>query len=444
MRKSVLVVLAIGAICLQSCTKDFWKHHGHGHGHDDDDIIRVVVDEGLEDEGPNIIMSPNKLVISFDPSLSDPERQAIREEFSVTVTESCNCGDTNIERWTIDTDVLEIERAVSRLRGSSGGNDVEGDQDFEIVLPRVLGTFATANDFDPNEQEGIVNFVPGANDVNIAVIDTGLDYLNYDFGTDLLYGVPNSVCFDTFSGWNFTEGTDNVLDQHGHGTYVTKLTMSVLEDAGVGYNILPLKAFNGSGEGSLFNVICALGYVRDIQDKGGDINIVNASFGGAMLQEDIENHVVLNQILEDLKNKNVLVVASAGNKGIDNDAGTMGHFISGNSADNIFAVGGYDDTSGTIEVSSESNYGNKSIDVAVPFGGYGIELINASNEIVQATLNGTSYGAAYISGFAGNYSIMRGPVGVELKNEILDDGNFTDIEPGLDGKIKDNKAIIVN
>ncbi|MEO9891620.1 S8 family serine peptidase [Aurantibacter sp.] len=444
MRKSVLVVLAIGAIGLQSCTKDFWKHHGHGHGHDDDDIIRVVVDEGLEDQGPNIIMSPNKLVISFDSGLSPNQRQEIREDFSVTVTESCNCGDTNIERWTIDTNELEIERAVSRLRGSSGGNDVEGDQDFEIVLPRVLGDFAGPNDFDQGEQEGVVEFVPEGDEVNIAVIDTGLDYITYDFGTSpFLYNAEPS-CFDTYSGWNFITETNDVIDRHGHGTYVTKLTMSVLEDAGVEYNILPLKVFNGSGEGSLFNVICALGYVRDIQSNGGDINIVNASFGGAMLQEDIEQHVVLNQILEDLKSKDVLVVASAGNKGEDNDAGAIGHFISGNSAENIFAVGGYDDTSGSIEVSSESNFGNKSIDVAVPFGGYGVELLNASNEVVQATLTGTSYGAAYISGFAGNYYIMQGSEGVDLKDDILDDSNFTDTESGLDGKIKDSKAIIVN
>lgn len=443
MKRGVYTLFVLSILLLQSCTKDFWKHHGH-HGHDDDDITIVTVDEGKDDQGPNIIMSPNKLVISFTPGLTDDQRQAIRDEYFVTVTESCNCGDTNIERWTIDTNLLDIEGAVSRLKSGSGGNDVEGDQEFEIVLPRVLGNFATANDFDPGEQEEIVNFTPNGNEVNIAVIDTGLDYLNYDFGSDLLYGVPNTVCFDTFSGWNFTEGTTNILDQHGHGTYVTKLAMSVLDDAGVDYNILPLKVFDGEGKGSFFNVICALGYVRDIQKNGGNINIVNSSFGGAMSQKDIEQHVVLNQILEDLKGEGVLVVASAGNKGVDNDDVTTGHFISGNAAENIFAVGGYDDAGGSIEVASESNYGNTSVDVAVPFGEYVIQLNTDVGEVVQARLTGTSYGAAYVSGFAGNYSIMMGPNGVELKNEILDDGNFTDVEAGLNNQIKDNKAIIVN
>jgi len=445
MRRSVLVVLAIGAIFLQSCTKDFWKYLGHGH-HDDDDIINVIVDEGTDDQGPNIIMSPNKLVISFDSSLDDDQRQAIRDEFFVTVTESCNCGDTNIERWTIDTNLLDVEGAVSKLKDKSGGNDVEGDQEFEIVLPRVLGNFAGPNDFVPGNQEEFVDFVPSGNEINIAIIDTGLDYLNYDLGSDFLYGVPNTVCFDTFSGWDFTSspGTNRILDEHGHGTYVAKLAMSVLDEAGIDYNILPLKVFNGAGEGSFFNVICALGYVRDVQQKGGDINIVNASFGGAMAQKDIEQHVVLNQILEDLKDEGVLVVASAGNKGVDTDDATTGHFISGNAAENIFAVGGYDDSSGAIEVASESNYGMKSIDVAVPFGGYGIELTTDTGEIVQATLTGTSYGAAYVSGFAGNYSFMMGSNGVDLKNAILNDANFTDTEAGLNNQIKDNKAIIVN
>lgn len=446
MKRGVYTLLVLSILLLQSCTKDFWKHHGH-HGHDDDDIISVTVDEGKEDQDPNIIMSPNKLVISFKPGLDDDERQKIRDEYFVTVTESCNCGDTNIERWTIDTNLLDIEGAVSRLKGGSGGKNVEGDQEFDIVLARVDGVFATANDNDDAKEEDLIDFVPIGDKINIAVIDTGLDYVNYDLGSDpILYKVPNQACFDTSSGWDFTTtpGNSRVLDEHGHGSYVTKLITSVLDESGTDYNILPLKVFDGNGQGSFWNVVCALGYVRDIQEKGGNINIVNASFGGAMSQKDIAEHVVLNQILEDLKGEGVLVVASAGNKGVDNDDATTGHFISGNSAENIFAVGGYDDAGGAVKVASESNYGMKSIDVAVPFGGYGIELTTDTGELVQATLTGTSYGAAYVSGFAGNYSIMRGPKGVELKNKILDDPILTETEAGLNNQIKDNKAIIVN
>ena len=443
MRKGIYVLLVFGILIFQSCTKDFWKYHGHGHDDDDVEYIDVTIDEGRDDQGPNIIMSPNKLVISFNPALTDAERQAIRNEFFVTVTESCNCGDTNIERWTIDTSMLDIEGAISKLKDKSGGNDVEGDQEFDIVLPRVVGDFAGPNDVDATGGEGIVDFVPNGNEVNIAVIDTGLDYLNYDFGTNpFLYDVPAS-CFPTFSGWNFIDQSNDILDRHGHGTYVTKLAISVLDEFGVDYNILPLKVFNGAGQGSFWNVMCALGYIRDIQQKGGNIDIVNASFGGAMTQKDLEGQILLSEILADLESSGVLVVASSGNKGVDTDDPVIGHFISGNSADNILAVGGYDDSSGTVEVDADSNYGGESIDLVVPFGDYAIEL-NTDNpsEIVRAMLTGTSYSASYISGFSGAFSKMNGdPKGVDLKNELL---NAAVTEPGLNNQILDNKAIIVN
>ncbi|MGI9551324.1 MAG: S8 family serine peptidase [Aurantibacter sp.] len=442
MQRGIYAILVLTALVLQSCTKDFWKYHGHGHGHDDPEFIDVTVDEGRDDQTPNIIFSPDKLVISFDPSLNDAERQAIRDEFFVTVTESCNCGDTNIERWTIDTTMLDIEGAVSKLKSGSGGSNVEGDQEFDVILPRVVGNFAGANDFDQTGGEEIVDFVPDGSEVNIAILDTGLDYLHYDLSADPYLYEVNASCFPTFSGWNFISQSNDVLDRHGHGTYVTGLTTAVLDEFGVGYNILPLKVFDGNGQGSFWNVMCALGYVRDIQQNGGNINIVNASFGGAMEQEILQDQVVLSEILEDLKDLGVLVVTSAGNKGVDTDDAVTGHFISGNKADNIFAVGGYDDATGTVEVHSESNYGMESIDIAVPFGGYAIEL-NTDNpgEIVRAMLSGTSYSAAYMSGFGGMFSDMNGVNGTDLKNGIL--GIAVD-EPGLNNQIKDNKAIIVN
>ncbi|MGS0526527.1 hypothetical protein ACU8V7_16425 [Zobellia nedashkovskayae] len=94
--------------------------------------------------------------------------------------------------------------------------------------------------------------------INIAVIDSGVDFgkpfTNNPYTTPYLLQTSNLInCNNSPTGYNFTnEGAPNdILDLNGHGSMVTKIITSELDKNKNSYSILPIKAFNKDGEGTL-------------------------------------------------------------------------------------------------------------------------------------------------------------------------------------------------
>ncbi len=404
MKKGILFLMIVSfLLVLQSCNND-----------------DTPEEPQMENHEPTITVSPDQMIVRFAASLSEDDRIAIRNESNVTNFKKCDCGNKNIELWGIDTDVIDVERAVRGLKQRERGR-AEGDYQFSFTLPTVTN-FQVPDAIIPSD---IVQFTSNTLDpetVTIAVIDTGLDYRKYFDAGGLLYqdpGAPdcepeNPEHFHT-SGWNFVENTGTSLDLNGHGTYVTKLITSTLEEKAIGYRIMPIQAFNENGEGSLWNIICAIGYLQRVKAEGGSIDIVNASFGGTIEKELFENDGLLSTMIGELQN-DMLFITSAGNEGIDTDNSNLRHFPSGFTAVNILGVGGFIENGSDINMHPESNYGNLSIDVAVPFEGYTIQFDDPST----IDLRGTSYSAARVSALISEYYIDNGkPNPINLKNQFL-------------------------
>ncbi|MDB4293072.1 S8 family serine peptidase [Maribacter sp.] len=307
-------------------------------------------------------------------------------------------------------------------------------------------------------------------DVNIAIIDTGIDYAREEISSatrTILF--PSSVfssCISTQSGWNYlgendlnnvNEGNQDIMDRNGHGTYITKIITDELDAASVTYQILPLKVFNAEGKGTYWDVLCAFAYVKDINKNGGNISVVNASFGGSMPQEifgvDAEgNKSLFAEMLDELNDLNTLVVTSAGNRGVDNELGTDRDFLSFFDAENLLSVGGYFDDGvrpvvSPIELASKSNWGATSIDIALAFNDYQIIFENPATapQQDQVTLAGTSYSAAAMSALAAKKikeAKDRGEIFApkELKDLIF--SNTSVLTGDFDDKIIDNKVIL--
>lgn len=445
--KMKLTLLLLACFVISSCSK--W-HYGHGHDDDDgggDDITYIdseIAEGGPDDKVPKIELSPNQIIVRYE---SFADKESIRLEFPfLEPPRGCSCGDTNIELWTIDTDILDIEGTVRNLKSRGAEEGVEGDRGFSIFLSPV-------DDFQPLNEQGDPNPLvetSTTNTVNIAVIDTGLD-----FSRDLvpsprdpyLFKDDFSTCYPESTGWNFANNSSNITDYNGHGTYVTKIITDILDGQNINYRILPLTVFDINGRGSYWDVVCAMGYIKDINSNGGNIKLVNASFGGQMNREVLENGTVLSGIIEDLQNE-TLIVSSAGNgnPGVDNDNGPMGHFLSSYLSNNILTVGGYEDLSdegdgSELRVNEHSNYGGSSIDVALEFGGYEA-ILNTDLENVRSRkfLKGTSYSAAAMTGLAAEFYIMSGMPDVQgLKNNIF---AFSRTRSGLNNQIVANRAII--
>ncbi|CAZ94992.1 S8 family serine peptidase [Zobellia galactanivorans] len=451
MKTKILLLLSLLFI-VSSCDEDATE----GLVIDPDDIIDneniIVVDEGADSGNPKIFISPNEVIVKYDPGVS---QDSVRKDFPLLNYKKCDCGDTNIELWVFDPgiDELEIEGVVQRLSRRSG---TRGERSFDIQLTPV-GPFPQPGQDVLADTVGLVGPASSLS-VNIAVIDTGLDfkrYLNTESPEKFLF--PSgyySYCYDTGTGWNFTgEGDPNFVDDNGHGTYVTKIMTDELDKKGVDYQILPLKVFDASGRGSYWDVLCSLAYVKDINHFRKVIDIVNASFGGGLPREFFdepeagETENIFTEMLEALNDQGTLVITSAGNKGEDNDTGVEGDFLSSFRSPNIISVGGYEyDTinpaARPITLHRLSNYGSDgSVDIALAFNNY--EIIYDTSDSLRkqrVTLHGTSYAAGALSGKAGTLIDSLGNLSIEdLKTHIF---NLTEHAPQLDGKIVDGRALI--
>ncbi|MBT2159625.1 S8 family serine peptidase [Zobellia barbeyronii] len=459
--KTKITFLLLLTIILSSCTKLPYGQHidddtsNSGITYDD-----IRVDEGISSEKKNIFMSPNNVIVKYQPQVTPEERKAIRETYPIIEFKQCDCGDTNIELWIFDPNIpeLEIEGVVERLSRTSPRGTTRGERSFDIELSPV-GPYTVQGQgqgVDGEEEALIAN--AGNSKINIAVIDTGLDFYRYLFTNEpkkfLFPSGGFGSCYPTTSGWNFTQEPNNryFADGNGHGTYITKIITDELDSKNLNYSILPLKVFDDAGKGSYWNVLCALSYIKQLNQNGANISIVNASFGGEMPREIFEEPApgdqknIFAQTIEDLNRAGALVITSAGNDNKDVDQGPNGDFISSFRETNILTVGGYEyDTinpgSLPIRLHPLSNYGSKgSIDIALAFNDYRIILDNSDPSLKnRVTLQGTSYATAAMSGIAGLVINQVGRVPAEeLKNLIF---NLAIEAPELDGKIDESRVI---
>ncbi|MEA4896411.1 MAG: S8 family serine peptidase [Oscillospiraceae bacterium] len=205
--------------------------------------------------------------------------------------------------------------------------------------------------------------------VKIAVIDSGVNT-----GHEDLAGA------NIADGYNVIDGTDNVRDDMGHGTFICGL-ISADRNNGRGIagfctdaTIIPIKCFGESKETSSSYLIRSI-YVA-IDDYGCDV--INLSSGMA------ENVRSLEDAVEYAAGKGVIVVASAGN-----DGNSMLNYPA--AYDCVVGVGAVDQN-GQVASFSEKN---RSVFVVAP----GVNLISlktTQNNMYEIGA-GTSYSAPFVS-----------------------------------------------
>lgn len=328
--------------------------------------------------------------------------------------ERCQCGDPGIVQLIWDYDNFspaDIQRARNSLTGRRGS--AQGDSPFTFSLPLVENDTYRLTNYDTFGKKRLMSALalPGllaninSTDfmVNIAILDTGIDFYKNKDMDPFLYSTENLItgCEYQISGWNFVHHSKDVRDDHGHGTYVTRLITSVLEDKGVPYRILPIKVFNSQGKGDYWDIVCALSYVKEIQKKNENMHIVNASFGysffGTQISDealkDYKEFSIAMELIDDIEQSTVFI-ASAGNSNRDIDVSKQENFPASFTSENLVGVGGYvfqDQTKAT-----DGNYGHLSIDVAAPYTDYKFSFKNKFPLLFEkVTLTGSSYSSAF-------------------------------------------------
>ena len=237
----------------------------------------------------------------------------------------------------------------------------------------------------------------GSVDIDIAVLDTGIDL-----------GHPD---LNVYKHTTFVSGTSSGNDDMGHGTSVAGITAAKDDSQGVvgmapGARLWAVKVLDKNGEGFISDIIAGIEYVID---NAGQIDVVNLSLGG-----DGPNDALHTAIINSVK-AGVTYVASAGNAGVDAASTVPASFPE---VITVSAIGDFDGKCGALSTmtltfggkvnrddifASFSNYGSV-VDLAAP--GENIATTQKGSSY-RSDFSGTSASAPYVAGAAALYKSLH-------------------------------------
>jgi len=215
----------------------------------------------------------------------------------------------------------------------------------------------------------------GSVNVNVAVIDTGIDASHPDL--------------NVIDGVNFAKGK-NWSDGNGHGTHVAGTIAAKNNDIGVvgvapGANLYAVKVLDNRGSGFTSDVIAGVNWVAANADT---IDVANMSLGGSTSS-------ALNAAVENAVSAGVVFVVAAGNESTDACSKSPA------SSPNAITVSALDDRDGVSNndpFASFSNYGS-CVDMIAP----GVLILSTWKDGGYNTISGTSMASPHVAGAAALY-----------------------------------------
>lgn len=299
----------------------------------------------------------------------------------------------------------------------------------EIAEPDYFQTCTVApNDPDFYQQYALQNIsattawnhARGNNNVVVGIIDTGIEGTHPDLFDNLWVNPnPNEYGYiNDIHGYNFVAGKGGTpTDENGHGTHVSGIIGAKGNNGigvtGINWNVS--LAWLGAGIGSSRSlstsaIIEALNYANL-----HDILITNNSWGSYFYSETLKDAI---------KNYRGLFVAAAGNDEFDTDS--TPHYPASYDLPNIISVASTDKSD---TLSSFSNYGLKSVDLAAP----GSDIYSTYTDASYTKLSGTSMATPYVTGVAALLKSEYPNLSTaQIKAAIL---NGVDKLPQLNGKV---------
>lgn len=160
--------------------------------------------------------------------------------------------------------------------------------------------------------------------VNVAVIDTGVDYRHPDLGGSQSQGVFNAK---VVGGKDIYNEDSDPMDDNGHGTHVAGIIAAngSLKGVAPDAKIYAYKVLNENGKGYYSGVQAAVDDVIKTlsdSDSSNDIDIINLSVGGycGSYSTDCGPDNSLSQHIDEASRRGIAVVISAGNDGTSTNA----------------------------------------------------------------------------------------------------------------------------
>ncbi len=284
----------------------------------------------------------------------------------------------------------------------------------QLIEKNLVNVYST-NDMDMNIPEAwsIYNKeTVDTREVVVAIIDTGVDN-NHEDLVDAMWvnsgEIPNDGIdndkngyIDDIFGWDFYNKDNTIChyemdadteeikaaieDSDDHGTHIAGIIAATANNkvgiAGVASNvdtkIMALKIHGGSkGKGTIADAILAIKYASTM---GADI--VNMSWGSTTYNKALE------QVISE---SSMLFVTAAGNTGNNND--TTPVYPANYNLPNVISVT-FINQYGSL--TTKSNYGKKTVDIAAP----GMDILSTTVGSSYTTMSGSSMATPHITGLA--------------------------------------------
>lgn len=286
----------------------------------------------------------------------------------------------------------------------------------------------------------------GSRKIVVAVIDTGADVKHEDLsnniwtnpgetGTDKLgrNKATNNIdddgngFVDDVHGWDFVSNTNNLVDNHGHGSHIAGI---IGAEAGNGKGIagiapqvsmMILKYYDPKvpRTDNLKNTVNAIKYAVRMK-----ANVINYSGGGTEFSQDEFNAI------KEAQSQGILFVAAAGNERSNSDQHK--YYPADYGLTNIISVTAIDPST---EVLASSNYGTETVDIAAP----GQNILSTLPNGSYGYMTGTSQATAFVTGAAVLVMAHREQIQAEeIKKYILSTGSS---ESSLLAKCRTSKQL---
>lgn len=242
--------------------------------------------------------------------------------------------------------------------------------------------------------------------VVVAVIDTGLNVQHPDLADNVV------------TGYDYVEGTTEMVDLSGHGTLVSGCVAAVA-DNGIGMagivgaaniKVAPYRVGGLSDGDKNLDVgyICAALFDAAARP---DVKVINMSFGGYMVSS------ALRTAVENAANAGKVLVAAAGNEG--SNANYSGELAVPASYNNVISVGATDNTNKIAYFSQH----NSLVDLCAP----GHKIYSTNHDGTYEQSSGTSFASPITAAacavlMAADHTMTSNQVETLLKETALDFG----------------------